>query len=141
MNDDLIGLWKMVSAKTEDVNTGELDDIYGPNPIGYLLLAPGGRMMAILSSTERSGSDPAAPFANMMAYSGMYHVDGDRWVTDVDIAWFPAWVGSQQERFFSFEDGDLHVRSTPLLHPRELGRRVRAILHWHRETTSPAKRC
>jgi hypothetical protein len=133
MNDELIGLWRLVSARSEDLDNGEVEDLYGSDPLGYLLLAPGGRMMALLMSNGRIGTDPAALFGTMMAYSGMYRVDGDSWITDVDVAWFPGWMGTQQERFFSVAGNDLHVRSAPLEHPSRPGGRVRGVLHWRRE--------
>jgi hypothetical protein len=133
MNDALIGLWRVVSAKLENMDTGELEDIFGPDPAGYLLLAPGGRMMTLLTSSLNRGNDPAALFNSMMAYSGMYHVDGDRLITDVDLAWFPAWVGAQQERTFRFEDVELHVSGGPILLPSDLRRHVRPVVRYRRE--------
>ena len=133
MNDELIGLWRLVSVRSEDLDNGEVEDLYGSDPLGYLLLAPGGRMMALLMSNGRIGTDPAALFGTMMAYSGMYRVDGDSWITDVDVAWVPGWMGTQQERFFSVAGNDLHVRSAPLDLPSRPGERVRGVLHWRRD--------
>lgn len=133
MNDDLIGLWRLVSAKLEDLDNGEIEDAYGPDPLGYLLFAPGGRMLSLLTGGANRGNDPAGYFSSMVAYSGKYKVDGDRLITNVDVAWFPAWLGSQQERSFSVERDALHVRGGPILLPSELRRRVRAILQYRRE--------
>jgi lipocalin-like protein len=133
LNDELIGLWRLVSAQAEHLDSGEVEDIYGPDPLGYLLVAPGGRMMELVTSSGNRENDPAALFNSMMAFSGLSRVDGDRWITDVDVAWFPAWLGAQQERSFSVEGSDLYIRGGPILHPLELGRRVRGILHWRRE--------
>ena len=133
MNDELIGLWRLVSAKIEDLHNGEIEDVYGPDPVGYLLLAPGGRMMSLLTGGVNRGNDPAAYFSTMVAYSGTYRADGDRLITDVDLAWFPAWIGSQQERTFSIEGRDLLLRGGPILLPSELRRAVRALLRYRRE--------
>lgn len=133
MNDELIGLWRLVSAQGEDIGTGAVEPLYGSNPVGYLLLAPGGRMISFLTSTEPTGYDPAALFKSMMAYSGTYRIEGDRWMVDVDIAWFPGWVGTHQERTFSLAGDDLHVRGGPFGHPAYPGRRMRAFLQYHRE--------
>ena len=135
MNDKAIGLWRVVSAKIENLDTGELEDVYGPDPTGYLLLAPGGRMMTLLTSSVNRGNDPVALFNSMMAYSGVYRIEGDRLITDVDLAWFPAWVGSQQERFFSFEGDELHVIGGPILLPADFRRRVRPVLRYRRDDT------
>lgn len=133
MNDAVIGLWRLVSARLEDLNTGEVEDPYGPDPLGYLLVAPGGRIMSFLTSKEPAADDPAALFNSMMAYSGTYRIDGDRWITTVDIAWFPGWIGTHQERTFSVEGDDLHVHGGPLGLPARPGRRMRAILQYRRE--------
>jgi hypothetical protein len=135
MNEAPIGLWRLISARLEDLESGAVEDGYGPNPLGYLLVAPGGRLISFLTSKEPTGYDPAALFNSMMAYSGTYRIDGDRWITDVDIAWFPAWVGTQQERTFSLTGDDLQVRGGPFGHPAHPGRRMRAILQYHREDT------
>ena len=133
MNGSPIGLWRLLSARREDTQTGEVQDLYGPDPIGYLLLAPGGRMMAILTSSARTGNDPEALFGSMMAYSGTYHVDGDRWITDVDVAWHPDWLGTKQERFFRIEGDELDIRTAPTQHPAFPGRVAYGILRWRRE--------
>jgi hypothetical protein len=133
LEDELNGVWRLLSARREDAGTGEFEDVYGPDPLGYLLLAPAGRMMALLSARERSGNDPGALFGSMMAYSGTYRIDGERWITDVDVAWFPDWLGTKQERFFSVKGDDLLVRTAPVEHPSDPGRKVTVVLRWRRE--------
>jgi hypothetical protein len=133
MNDAVIGLWRLVAARLEDLDTGVLEDPYGTDPLGYLLMAPGGRILSFLTSKEPTGYDPVTLFNSMMAYSGTYKIDGDRWITDVDIAWFPGWVGTQQVRSFTVSGDDLHVRGGPFGLPARPGRRIRAILQYHRE--------
>jgi hypothetical protein len=39
-------------------------------------------------------------FNSMVAYTGSYRVDGDKWVTRVDVSANPAWVGTEQTRSF-----------------------------------------
>jgi hypothetical protein len=133
MNDELIGLWRLVSARLEDLGNGAVEDVFGPDPVGYLLLAPGGRMMSFLTSSERGAGDPAELFGSMMAYSGTFRIEGDRWITNVDMAWFPGWLGTQQARHFTVAADELHVRGGPLGLPARPGRRMEAIIHYHRE--------
>lgn len=133
MSDDVVGLWRLVSARLEDLSNGDVEDAYGSDPQGHLLVAPGGRMISFLTRKEPAGYDPVALFNSMMAYSGTYRVDGDRWIVDVDMAWFPGWVGTQQVRIFSVAGDDLHLRGGPFGHPSHPGRRLRAILQYHRE--------
>jgi hypothetical protein len=135
VNEDVIGLWRLVSARLEDEESGAVEDAYGPDPLGYLLLAPGGRMISFLMNEEPTGNDPAALFGSMMAYSGRYRIEGDRWSTDVDVAWFPGWLGTQQERTFSLAGDELHVNGGPIGLPARPGRRLRTILQYRREDT------
>ena len=61
------------------------------NPIGYAIFTPEGRMMAVLEGEGRrknpkTDEDRLALFRSMVAYTGMYYVDGDKWTTKVDVA-------------------------------------------------------
>ena len=133
MSDELIGLWRLVSAKRE-YEDGEVSEIYGGKPRGYLLLAPGGRMMAILTATDRSSTDnEAGLYREMMAYSGRYRVEGNRWITDVDVSWHPDWLGTGQMREFRLDGDELHIRTQGQPHPANPGRIGRGILLWRRE--------
>lgn len=137
---ELIGLWTLVEAKREYVDTSEVVDLYGPDPAGYLLLAPGGRMMALITASARSASgDAAGLFGELMAYSGTYRVEGNRWVTDVDVAWHPDWIGTQQEREFRIVDGELHIRAMAQEHPSRPGRVGRGLLRWRRDDALTAR--
>jgi hypothetical protein len=39
----------------------------------------------------------------------MYRVEGDKWITKVDVAWNPEWVGTEQIRSFTVEGDRLQV--------------------------------
>ncbi len=45
----------------------------------------------------------------MMAYTGAYRVEGDKFITKVDASWNPAWTGMDLVRFFNFEGDRLHI--------------------------------
>jgi len=51
-------------------------------------------------------------FGRWPPYSGLYRLEGDKWITAVDVAWNPAWTGTDQVRFYKL-DGDQLVVSTP----------------------------
>jgi hypothetical protein len=57
-------------------------------------------------STENS-----SPLVWLVAYTGTYRVEGDNWITKVEVAWSPEWVGSEQTRFFNLEGNRLKVLS------------------------------
>ena len=45
----------------------------------------------------------------LVAYTGTYRVEGDKWITKVEVAWNPEWVGSEQTRFFKLDRDRLRV--------------------------------
>jgi hypothetical protein len=132
----LVGTWKLVSWELEFQDTGERRAVYGVQPVGYLILTPEGRMMAMVEGegrkTPQTEAERANAFQTMIAYSGTYRVEGDRWITKVEATWNPAWRGTDQARFFKVEGDRLSVIS--IWQPQvNLGGRVgRGILFWER---------
>jgi hypothetical protein len=61
--------------------------------------------------TPSTDQDRAALFRTMYAYSGTYRTDGDKWLTIVDVAWNPAWDGTDQVRHFKIVGQELTVTS------------------------------
>lgn len=47
----------------------------------------------------------------MFAYTGTVQLNGDRWTTKVDVAWNPAWHGTEQVRTFNLVGDRLEVTS------------------------------
>jgi hypothetical protein len=57
-------------------------------------------------------SQPVSPYelsSTLVAYTGTYRVEGDKWITKVEVAWNPEWVGTEQVRSFKVENGRLQV--------------------------------
>ncbi len=129
----LTGVWILRSAYGERVDTKERILMFGENPRGVLILHEGGRMAALITPTLKRDDPPPAP-RQLVAYSGRYRIEPpNRFVTDVDIAWFPSWVGSAQGRNFSIENGELHIVTDP--RPVEFfdGAIGVGVLRWARE--------
>ena len=130
----LIGVWQRLSIQAEFADSGEIVDVYGPRPTGFLILTDGGRMMAVVTAGDRAppDADRAALFENMMSYTGNYRLEGDKFITKVDVAWHPAWNGTEQPRFFQL-DGEVLSLTTPRqTHPRFPGRSLRGVMTWRR---------
>jgi hypothetical protein len=132
----LVGIWKLQLIQFEFADTGESVDVYGPNPSGYLILTEA-RMMAIVTRSDRmppkEDADGAALFKTMMAYTGTYRVEGDdKFITDVDLAWHPAWNGTQQARFFKVDGDALSITTAQQNHPMFPGRTGRGVITWKR---------
>ena len=140
MSDSVVGVWKLVAYYIEDVNTGDRQEHFGPNPRGTLILHPGGRMAVLIAPRDRtqpaSEAEQAAAFRTLLAYSGQYRLEApDRFVTSVDIASFPMWVDTEQARTYSLDGDRLNLFTAPGRMPRENseGATCRAVLSWVRE--------
>ena len=110
------GVWSLVSYVVEVKETGESFAPMGDNPTGYVIFTAEGRLSFTLSAQGRQPATTAEErsdlLSSMIAYTGSYRLEGDRWITRVDVAWNPSWVGTEQTRFYRVEADQLIV-STP----------------------------
>jgi Lipocalin-like domain len=133
--DKLVGAWKIVSAVVEDLQTKEQKPLYGEHPKGYLILLASGRMMSLLVSegqkAPQTDEERSLAYRSMVAYTGKYRVDGNKWITKPDVAWNDAWL-VDQERYFRIEGDRLYIETAPQMNPN-FGKLVRVTLIWERE--------
>jgi hypothetical protein len=136
-NEALVGNWKLVSFYTEDTQTKQRTNTYGEHPTGAIGFTPAGRFFAFATADGRKPAatveDQAAAFKSMIAYTGKWTVQGDKFITKVDVAWNPALVGSEQVRFWKVVDGKLHITTAPLPNPNSPGGTLIGTLVWERE--------
>jgi len=137
-NSRLHGCWRLVSFDTELQGTLERTQPWGAAPNGYLILGSDGRMMTLITAKAREPGNTdenlAALFRTMMAYTGLYRVDGDRFIIKIDSSWNEAWSGSEQERFFKLVGDTLDVISAWMPNPLDSGKSMgRGILSFRRE--------
>lgn len=123
---DLAGYWRWTSMQIEFADGAPNFDVYGSAPEGGVVFTPGGRLMAIVTSSGRlppqTDDDRVKLFRSVAAYTGQARLEeGGCFVTDVDASWDPAWAGTQ-ERFFSIEGDILTVRTAKQTHPSFPGR-------------------
>ena len=111
----VIGFWKLVSYVVEIQVTGQIEPVMGQHPTGYVNFSPEGRVMFILTGEGRKPAKTAEERADLLstlvAYTGTYRIEGDRWITKVDVAWNPEWVGTEQARNFKIDGERLQVLS------------------------------
>jgi hypothetical protein len=132
----LFGWWRFLSAQVEFQDTGERADTYGVDPLGHIVIERD-RMITILTSRERPINDPTALFGTMIAYSGPCRVEAeDKLIITVDTAWHPAWVGTEQVRFFTVDGGILSMTTPWQTHPSFPGRMARGVFTARRAPTS-----
>ena len=133
----IVGTWKLVSVVYQDVATGERTMPLGEHPIGYQVATAAGRWIAIVNGEGRkqptNEAERSAALLSMIAYTGRWHVDGDKVVTRVEAAWQPVWIGTDQIRQFTFDGDDtLVLASPPQPHPNLMGKMVRLFITWQR---------
>src|ERR1700739_880568 len=131
----LVGNWKLVSVQII-FDDGTPQALLGEHPRGYLILTPEGRMMALGTSASRnsSASDDArvALWHSMFAYSGKYRIEGNDFVTIVDVSWNEEWNGTEQKRHYKLQGNKLTIETVP--QPSPVDKRTSyAKLVWERE--------
>jgi hypothetical protein len=136
-NEALLGNWKLVSFYTEDTKTQQRTNAYGEHPTGAIGFTPAGRFFAFATADNRKPAqtpeDQAAAFRTMIAYTGQWHVEGEKFTTKVDVAWNPALVGTEQVRFWRVKEGKLHITTAPIPNPNVPGGTMIGTLVWERE--------
>ncbi|MES5485077.1 lipocalin-like domain-containing protein [Bradyrhizobium sp. INPA03-11B] len=134
--DRLLGTWKLVSAVHEDVATKQRKQVYGEHPNGYIAFTPDERAFVILTADGRkvpqTEQERAAALISMSAYTGKYRLEGDKFITKVDVASNEAWRGTDQIRFYRIDDNTLYIETAPFSAPTFGGSMVRGILAWER---------
>lgn len=134
--DPLIGTWELLSNDVEDRGSGARRPFFEAGAKGYLILAPDARMMALMVGRGRkAGQDEraqAALFRTMLAYAGTYRVEGNKFITTVDVSWNEAWNGTEQVRFYELTRDRLDIVTDWMANPLDPTQLGRAVLSWQR---------
>ena len=134
---DLVGVWRLVASYVVLEETGERTELLGSEPRAYAIFEPRGRMIVIGTASDRiPGTSTAAVaelFRSMVAYSGKWSIDGEKFVTEVDVAADPGWVGTKQVRYYTFDGHTLSLRTAPLELPSFPGRKAVVYAEWEKE--------
>jgi hypothetical protein len=116
----LEGTWKLVSSTRTNTTTGATTDSFGPNPLGYIMYGKDGRMMVLITRSDRAKPDSTDKmtdeqrsrlFSSMLAYSGTYKFDGETIEHHIDGSWNQVWTGTTQIRNVK-KDGDRLIYTT-----------------------------
>ncbi len=129
-----VGTWKLLSFQYEFEDSDQRDEPLGANPVGYLVLTEE-RLITLMTARERpTDAAPGELLGSMIAYSGRYRLQGDDcFITTVDSAWQPAWIGTEQVRYFK-TDGEMLSAASPLREePKYPGRRFRGVAIWRKD--------
>jgi len=130
----VVGIWRLVSFEREYQATGEREYPMGKTPTGYILFLPEGRMAVVITGEGRTApttdQDRAGLFNSLVAYTGGYRVDGDKWITTVDVSANPALVGTEQTRSFRVASDRLEETTAWVARPDN--RMARAVITYER---------
>jgi hypothetical protein len=117
----LVGLWRLREFAREYQATGDREFPMGFAPTGYILFLPEGRMTVVITGEGRKApttdEDRAGLFKSLVAYTGPYRVDGDKWITTVEVSANPAAVTTEQTRFFKIAGDRLEERTVYAAQP------------------------
>lgn len=135
---ELHGWWKLISFQLEIQGASQRQQPFGANPVGRLVLSANGQMIALVTAEGRKAghaqADQLALYGSMLAYTGRYRIEGDKFITNVESSWNEAWTGTDQERFYALKGDHLDIVSSWGSHPMlPDSPPVRGILSWHRE--------
>ena len=132
----LAGSWKLTSW-TIQVIGGELTEPFGPNPKGRAVFTQDRHVSFIIAAANRkpatNNDESAALLKSLLAYTGTFTIDGDKFTTKVDISWNELQTGSDQVRFFKVEGDKLSLRTPEIVSAVYVGKKVVGTLNWERE--------
>jgi hypothetical protein len=132
----LAGSWKLNSWTIQIVG-GEATEPFGPNPKGRAVFTPDGYVTFVIVAANRkpaaNDEESAALLKTLLAYSGKFTIDGDKFTTKVDISGNELFTGQDQVRFFKLEGDKLAIRTAEQVSSVYPGKRVVGTLTWERE--------
>jgi hypothetical protein len=105
--------------ETEDLETGQKQNLLGVHPSGYLSYGADCRMSAILIKESREGpagsvaTDPESIelYRGLIAYAGSYAIDGYKITHHIEASWNQAWSGTTQISQFNIDGKSLYMRT------------------------------
>jgi hypothetical protein len=127
-DDSIVGTYRLISAQRVILATGETEDSYGKNPVGFLTYDRDGRMMGMVVFANRPRAESleamtdqqrAELFRTMIAYGGTYTVHGNSVEHHIDISWNELWTGTTVIRDIRKEGDRLIYTTKPAPFPRD----------------------
>ncbi|MDB5394917.1 MAG: hypothetical protein JWM91_2423 [Rhodospirillales bacterium] len=120
-----LGSWKLVSWRISG-GDGEWHQPLGSGAQGLLVYAPDGYMFAALMAADRPdflGSDPLSGSADECltamhsyhTYCGRYRLEEDKVVHSVEMCLCPNLLGSEQVRYYRFDEDRLVLSTPPVI--------------------------
>ncbi|MBR0755329.1 lipocalin-like domain-containing protein [Bradyrhizobium jicamae] len=135
----LEGTYRLVAATRTIVATGEVEDSFGKNPVGYIIYGKERRMMVLIVRSDRprltfatmNDTQRTALFDSMAAYSGTYDFDGKTVIHHIDASWNGILTGTDAVRSVRRE-GNRVILSTGAIPTPTDGKISTSELVWER---------
>jgi hypothetical protein len=118
--EDITGTWKLVARGASESQKAQLEERYGTQSEGVVILSPDGWMCAALGRGDRarlpgdpewhadaSDADRLAAFDSYVSYAGRWRIEAGRLITKVEFADAAVIVGEAQDQNFRHEFSDL----------------------------------
>ena len=122
--EQLYGTWRLVTAVTTVVATGEKYDRYGKAPNGFITYGPESRMQVIITSgprlkpshptiEEMSDKETRELMMTLTAYAGTYDFDGKTITHHIDVSWNEVYNGTDLVRDVRLDAGRATFTTKP----------------------------
>ena len=123
--DSVIGAWRLIALTEEETASKAVHKPLGEHPLGLIIFTADGHMSFIMADPARKAAaapkatdaEAAALYRTMAAYSGKYHLDGDKLTNHPEISWNQAWNGTDQRRIVAISGNKLTVTTAPFVSP------------------------
>lgn len=116
----LVGMWEIVEYSQTEQDSG-IVRFANDRPSGHLVYTANGRMVAWVTRNDRPASELVPSDAVRVAwqkaiiagYSGRYTLKPGTVTHHVELAWNPAWVGTDQVRRYQLDGDRLTIHTIP----------------------------
>ncbi|HEY7126638.1 MAG TPA: lipocalin-like domain-containing protein [Ktedonobacterales bacterium] len=122
-----VGTWRLVSVESRTAD-GRVRYPYGRDAQGYIIYSAEGTMCVAFMAAHRprfanandaaegTPEELAAAGKLYVSYAGPYEIQDDGTIHHhVEVSFFPNWIGSVQERLYTFEGNRLTLSTRPVL--------------------------
>lgn len=126
----VVGTYKVISFDFQ-IDGADTKSYFGESPRGYIVLTKTLFISMLASESRRPGRsdiEKAALLDSMLAYTGPYHIDGNKLIVDVEASWTQVWTGKKQSRTWSMQGSRLTLVTDPAPYVRDPSKTVVATL-------------
>jgi hypothetical protein len=117
----IVGVWKLKSFDSVEVETGKSTKLYGDAPIGIYIFSKGGHFSVILGNADRKKAATGVPtdedrirlHKTMAANTGTYKIEGNKISFTYTFAWNADWTGTTRVQDASIV-GNVMTQKSPV---------------------------